>query len=94
MAQLEHAGIPYQLVKMEDLILDQVGVFRRVSGMLDEPSTAFQELRSSTKSSSLSIEDYKNYYGNELWRVEIGSALPQLSALFSDELFDWLGCKK
>jgi len=94
MAQLERTGIPHQLVKMEDLISDQAGVFRRVSSMLNEPSTTFKELRSSTKSSLLSIEDYKNYYGNELWREEIGSALPQLSAMFPDDLFDWLGYKR
>lgn len=76
--QLKAAGLPYQVVKFEDIILDQAGVFERLRPLLQDPAAEVQVIQKSTKTNAKDLSYYQDYYGNEAWRAEISEHLATL----------------
>lgn len=84
--QLEARGLPYQVVKFEDIILDQAGVFDRLRPLLQDPAAKVQLIEKSTKSSAKDLGYYQDYYGKESWRAEIADELAVIRAQIPAEL--------
>lgn len=86
MTKLEAQGLGYTIIKFEDFVSDQKGVFDRLSPNLTNPARKFQELTRSTKEIGKDSAYYRNYYTNELWREEFPEIenvkLPAESKLF------------
>jgi len=69
------------VVRFEDIILRQDNVYDDIAPHLKDPARTFVPLDASTKAK------HKNYYGNELWREEMGSVMPQIKRRISKEIF-------
>jgi len=69
--RLSAAGIENQFVRHEDLILDQLVLFRNMSEHLKEPRRDLQPLDSATKHSGRTVEEIRAYYRNEEWRAPL-----------------------
>jgi hypothetical protein len=88
--QLEKTSLGYTIIKFEDMILRQSWCYNKLKPFLDIPNQAFSEVRKSTKVSSKNLKYYQNYYGNELWKAELGNDF--FSNFEMDRyLLDWMG---
>jgi hypothetical protein len=67
--------------------LRQDNVYDDIAPHLKDPARTFVPLDASTKAKHKNIDFYKNYYGNELWREEMGSVMPQIKRRISKEIF-------
>lgn len=94
--QLEEEGIPCSILKFEDLVTDQPGVFDAILSYLRDPVPNFTPLQTSAKtrsarSRSKSLEHYRDYYGNERWRAEMGAVYDLVRQQFSASLAEAFG---
>lgn len=88
--QLEKNGIPYTVLKFEDLVTNQKRVFERLSPNLIMPNKTFVELSESTKDTSKNSQFYASYYSNEIWRSEF----PEIESIcnpLSNEAMSFFG---
>jgi hypothetical protein len=93
-AKLEACGIPHEFVRFEDLILGQAAVFGRISSHLSDPTTKFTELRTSTKDSNKTLDDYRRYYGEELWRSSFQGLEERINAQLDQGSLSEFGYEK
>jgi hypothetical protein len=84
--QLDRAGIPWRVVPFETLVMDQPRGFAAIRDLLTDPTEDFEPLRSSTKSSDKSLATYQAYYGDELWRDELGPTYDRIRKEFPETL--------
>lgn len=89
MKLLDENNITYSIIRLEDLIRDQKAEFQKIEKFLDSPQKKFEELKESTKSRNTSIDYYRNYYNNGLWRNEISIEVRR-NFHFNAELMRWL----
>lgn len=87
MEQAQEEGFVVEVVRFEDIVLRQETVYNNIAAHLEDPAPTFAPLNTSTKSKDKNIDFYKKYYGNELWREEIGPVMPQITRRISKELF-------
>lgn len=87
MERAEEEGFTVKVVRFEDIILRQDNVYDDIAPHLKDPARTFVPLDASTKAKHKNIDFYKNYYGNELWREEMGSVMPQIKRRISKEIF-------
>jgi hypothetical protein len=66
-ANLAERGTAHRFLRFEDLILRQRDVFDRIKLDLSCPRADFVELEESTKDPTKSLDQYRDYYGNERW---------------------------
>lgn len=87
------AATTCRIVRFEDLILDQEGVWAGLRDALTDPAATFSALTSSPKSKDKgkTIDFYRDYYGQERWRPEIEPLLPRLKAQISPDLLARFG---
>lgn len=81
------AKIPFSFVKFEDLILHQEKTFQTISSNFTNLEMEFSELRKSTKSRKKSLNYYKDYYGEELWRKEFVDVREIVNDMVNWDLF-------
>jgi hypothetical protein len=84
----------YTFLRFEDLILSQRETFERIAPSLRQPAENFRELQDSTKSVRKSLDHYKAYYGEELWRAELSGLENRLNASVDWELFADFGYER
>lgn len=94
--QLEKEGIPCRILKFEDIVTDQPGVFDAIRRYLRDPVPFFTPLQMSAKTRSIrsrskSLEHYRDYYGNERWRAEMGAVYDLVQQQFSAPLAEAFG---
>lgn len=90
MKVLDSVPLTYSLIRFEDMILNQKQCFDQLSPYLDSPNSLFAEVKGSTKDSQKDLDYYKNYYGNEKWREELGVVFTS-NASFDSNLLSWMG---
>jgi len=91
--QLEAAKIAFKVVKFEDIVTGQEDVFASLAKHLKAPGKVFSPLHKSTKDKSKTASYYEAYYGDELWRNEIGAEVEVLSERLDSDLFSSFGYK-
>ena len=82
--KLTQRAIGHRFVRFEDIVLNQAALYSSIAPELEKASADFRELETSTKDNSKTLEDYRDYYGNERWR----EALTGLEASI-DAQIDW-----
>lgn len=82
--KLTDRGIAHRFLRFEDIVLNQAGLYSTIAPELENARADFHELESSTKDRSKTLDDYRDYYGNERWR----KALTGLEASI-DAQIDW-----
>ncbi|MBO6806800.1 hypothetical protein [Thalassospira sp.] len=90
MGKLEAQGIGYTIIKFEDFVSDQKGVFERLRPHLTNPTENFQELTKSTKEAGKDSAYYRNYYTKEIWRQEFPD-IEKVQLPYESELFEFFG---
>jgi hypothetical protein len=83
-AELAKRGIAHRFLRFEDIVLNQTKLYSMIAPELENSRADFHQLESSTKDRSKTLDDYRNYYGNERWR----EALSGLEASI-DAQVDW-----
>ena len=89
--QLEAIGGSMLILKFEDIVIDQARVFEEIRGFLDISASGFKELTNSTKSSAKNLHYYREYYGREAWKDEMGSAYEAVCERFPRSLAESFG---
>jgi hypothetical protein len=82
--KLAERGIAHHFLRFEDIVLNQQAIYSRIAPNLENARANFHELRTSTKDRSKTLDDYRDYYGNERWR----EALTGLEAPIHAQI-DW-----
>jgi hypothetical protein len=82
--RLAERGIAHHFLRFEDIVLNQQAIYSSIAPDLENARTNFHELRTSTKDRSKTLDDYRDYYGNERWR----EALNELEASINAQI-DW-----
>ncbi|NIY74816.1 hypothetical protein HED22_04110 [Thalassospira sp. HF15] len=90
MGKLDAQGIGYTIIKFEDFVTDQEGVFERLRPHLKNPAKNFQELTKSTKEAGKDSAYYRNYYAKEIWRKEFPD-IDKVELPAETELFKFFG---
>jgi hypothetical protein len=89
--QLEAAGIPYQVLRFEDIVLRQEAVFAGMAVQLEDPAVQCTPVARSTKDKAKDLGHYIDYYGAERWREEIADAIPAITGQLAWDLFAAFG---
>jgi len=66
--KLSERGIAHRFVRFEDIVLNQAELYSTIGPELENARADFHELETSTKDRSKTLDDYRDYYGNERWR--------------------------
>jgi hypothetical protein len=82
--KLADRGTAHHFLRFEDIVLNQAGLYSTIAAELENARADFRELETSTKDRSKTLDDYRDYYGNERWR----EALTGLEASI-DAQIDW-----
>lgn len=69
--ELEAGGITSRVIRFEDNIINQPGVFEDIRNTLVDPAEIFSPVVRSTKSSGKTLEEYADYYRREAWRSQL-----------------------
>jgi len=69
--KLTGCGIAHRFLRFEDIVLNQAGLYSTIAPELEHARADFHELERSTKDRSKTLDDYRDYYGNERWRVAL-----------------------
>ncbi len=70
-SQLEASGMSSRIIRFEDNIINQPGVYEDIRNMLVDPDETFSPVVRSTKSSGKTLEEYADYYRREAWRTQL-----------------------
>ena len=87
--KLAQRGIAHQFVRFEDIVLNQASVYSSIAPKLENARADFEELQTSTKDRSKTLEDYRDYYGNERWRETLAGLEAEI-----DAQIDWAKFKR
>lgn len=90
-ATLDAAGIPWRMVRFEDLVLRQAEVFDTIRPLLTDPAASFREMAEPAKPGSLPLEALKALYGGESWREEAAPHAEAINAAVAWDRFEPLG---
>lgn len=72
------------MIRFEDMIFDQKQVLNTLTPFLIDVHNQFTEINRSTKSTTVTLADYQDYYRQELWREDLRG-----SEQLINESIDW-----
>jgi len=90
-ARLSDRGVAHCFLRFEDIVLNQPRLFAGIAPELDDARPDFRELRESTKDSSKTLDDYRDYYANERWRAELSGLEASINAAVDWKKFEQIG---
>ena len=72
-------------------VVPKRAIYSRIAPELDNARADFHELRTSTKDRSKTLDDYRDYYGNERWREALNGLEASIDAQIDWSKFERFG---
>lgn len=82
--ELAEAGIAFEFIRFEDIVLRQEEIFRTIAACLGSQDAPYTALQRSTKDAARTLDDYRDYYGRERWRELLAGIEHEI-----DRRIDW-----
>ena len=89
--KLAERGIAHHFLRFEDIVLNQQAIYLRIAPNLENARSDFHELQTSTKDRSKTLDDYRDYYGNERWREALNGLEGSIDAQIDWRKFERFG---
>lgn len=90
MEKLQPANVRHNVLTFEDFAIDQLAVFERLRPFLKNPGVTPRPLERSTKDKTRDKDFYRDYYGRELWKKDIGD----VARVLMNDGIDWAVARK